>query len=269
MKKLPILVGVVNVTPDSFSDGGEYLSTSAGCRHAENLIDQGADIIEIGGDSTRPGSVCCGPEEEWRRIEPIVRELAPRLRLSIDTHHAVVAERALDCGAALINDVTAGSDPTMFAVAARYEAPIVCMFSRCSPPHHFGDNPPRDIIAFINNYLDECSERARAAGIKPQNIIRDTGLGAFVDSDPERSWTIIERYDEVTAGGGGLMFGSSRKGFLKRPDETSPHDRDLASALTGIAATNHRHNKPGPLYIRTHNVALQRELLLNLTALLD
>jgi dihydropteroate synthase len=264
----PLLVGVLNLTPDSFSDGGEYTSLASALRHAEALLSDGADIIEVGGDSTRPGSSCCGAATEWTRIEAVVRELAPRCRLSVDTHHAEVAERSLDLGATLINDVSAGSDPRMFEVVARYTCPIIVMFSRCAPPHVFQDLAPENIIDSINRYLDNRSHLAEAAGVAPGNIIRDSGLGAFVSSAPADSWTIIDRYDEITAGGGGLMFGSSRKGFLKSADELSPRDRDPASALTGVTAALHRHNKPGPLYIRTHNVALQRQLLGSLTRII-
>jgi len=255
------LVGIVNVTPDSFSDGGLHVAPTAAIQRAEELTRDGAAIIEVGGDSTRPGSTCVGPAEEWRRIESVVRALAPHFTVSIDTHHAEVAARALDLGAAMINDVTAGSDPAMFEIVARRNVPIVMMFSRCAPPHHFTDLPAGDIIEFINRFLTERSSRAGAAGVRAEMIIRDTGLGAFVSPDPEASWTILRRYRDIIAGGGGLMLGSSRKGFLKGPNERSPLDRDHASAMTGVQAALSRRGLPGPLFIRTHNVALQRDLL--------
>lgn len=255
------LVGVLNVTPDSFSDGGTFLDPAAAIRRAEELARDGASLVEIGGDSTRPGSTCVGASEEWRRIEPVVRALAPQMPLAIDTHHAEVAARALDLGAALINDVTAGSDPAMFATVASRQKPIVLMFSRCSPPHLFGPQPAGDIVNAINRFLDDRSTRAEAAGVPAECIIRDTGLGAFVSPEPETSWAILQRYDEIVAGGGGLMLGSSRKGFLKGPNEDSPADRDHASAMTGVQAAIRRSGLPGPLFIRTHNVALQRDLL--------
>lgn len=259
------LVGVLNVTPDSFSDGGAFLDPAAAIRRAEELVRDGAAVIEIGGDSTRPGSTCVGAAEEWRRIAPVVRALAHQIPLAIDTHHAEVAVRALDLGAVLINDVTAGSDPAMFTTIAAHRKPIVLMFSRCSTPHLFSAPPEGDIVDAINRFLDDRTSQAIAAGVPANLIIRDTGLGAFVSPEAEVSWTILRRYDEVIAGGGGLMLGSSRKGFLKGPNESAPTDRDHASAMTGVQAAIRRVGLPGPLFIRTHNVALQRDLLALLT----
>lgn len=255
------LVGIVNVTPDSFSDGGLFLSPTDACRQAENLLAAGADIIEVGGDSTRPGSTCGGPDLEWARIEPVVRALSLRCPVAVDTHHASVAERALDLGVTLINDVSAGADPRMFDVVARKGAKLVLMFSRCPSPHVFGPPPSGDIVRAINTFLDNRTCAATDAGVPAERIIRDTGMGGFVSQAPETSWEIMRRFGEVTPGKGGLLFGSSRKGFLKGPGEDSAHDRDPASAMTALLVARVQRRAPTPLYIRTHNVALQKRLL--------
>jgi dihydropteroate synthase len=258
---VPRIVGIINVTPDSFSDGGVCLDPRDALRHADDLLTAGADIVEVGGDSTRPGSTCVGAEAEWARIEPVVRALALRCALAIDTHHALVAERALDLGAQVVNDVSAGSDPRMFEVVAQKNGTLVLMFSRCSAPHLFGPTPPGDIVATINTFLERRARAAQRAGVPPERIIHDTGMGGFVSPDAETSWEIIRRFAEITPGGGGILFGSSRKGFLRTPTETNPADRDPASALTGVLVTRALRERATPLYLRVHNVTTQKRLL--------
>ena len=262
MKPLtPRIVGIINVTPDSFSDGGAYLDPTDAVRRAEDLLTAGADIVEIGGDSTRPGSTCVGSEIEWARIEPSIRALAGRCALAVDTHHAFVAERALDLGAQLVNDVSAGSDPRMFEVVARKGAAIVLMFSRCSAPHLFGPAPAGDIVRTINTFLERRTRAALRAGVPPERIIHDTGMGGFVSPDADASWEILRRIAEITPGGGGIMLGSSRKGFLKTATERSPAERDPASALTGVLVARALRDRAVRLYLRVHNVTEQKRLL--------
>lgn len=224
------LVGILNITPDSFSDGGRFDSAAAAITAGEKLIEQGADWLDIGGDSTRPGSVCVGPEEEWRRIGPVVTELAPRFSVSVDTHHAAVAEQALAVGAQMINDVSAGHDPQMFSVVASNNAKIVLMYSRCPRPHEFGPAPAGDVISAIRIFFENRIDAALRAGVRREQLILDSGFGAFLSEDPKVSFEVAERYGELAEFGLPLMIGVSRKGFLKRAGELSPTDRDPASA---------------------------------------
>ena len=257
----PTIVGIIDVTPGSFSDGGLWLTPERAIAHAEALHAAGASIIEVGGDSTRPGSTCVGPDVEWSRIEKIAAALAPRFKLSVDTHHGAVAARALELGAVMINDVTAGSDPALLRAAAQAKCSLVLMFSRCSPPHFFGPSPGGDIVQAITSYLDLRTALAIEAGVLPELIVRDTGMGGFLSGEPSASWEVLRRYNEIIPGGGGLMFGSSRKGFLKSLTESSPLDRDHASAVTGALAALKMRASSTPLFIRTHNPALQLAVL--------
>lgn len=251
------LIGILNVTPDSFTDGGEFLSYEHAIAHAEAMIRAGADIIDIGGDSTRPGSRCTGPDEEWRRIERIIKALASRCMVSVDTHHATVAREALSAGAKMINDVTAGSDPEMFSAVANAGASLILMYSRCSKPHSFDKEPTGDIVERAKEFLVQRAERAIAAGVDRDKIILDPGMGGFISESPQVSWNVISRFDEFEDLGFPLCFASSRKGFLRTQHENSAKDRDSASALTAVMA---KHRCPqGLRYVRTHNVALQKE----------
>lgn len=252
------LVGIINVTPDSFSDGGN--SKEAAIEHAENLIAEGAQVIDIGGDSTRPGSLCVGPEEEWNRIGDIISGLKKKVAISVDTHHAHVAEYALRAGAVIINDVSAGSDSEMFSIVARKRAGIILMYSRCPEPHFFGEDPDSDIVDLIKGFLISRIELALNAGVSEGQIILDPGMGAFLSSKSNDSWEVLKRLDEIAELGFPIMLGISRKGFLKGGNETSPKDRDKASAEAAIFAISQMKRRV-PIYLRVHNVAIHREAL--------
>jgi len=246
------IVGILNLTPDSFSDGGSFYPAEKALEQAGRLRAQGAVIIELGGDSTRPGSVCTGWQEEWRRIEPVLKGLADGVVVSVDTHHASTAERALDSGARMINDISAGQDPRMFELVAQHAAQIVLMYSRLAAPHVFADEAPGDIIALASDFLLNKVELALAAGIKRENIILDPGMGAFISASPERSFELLTRFSELQSLGFPLMLGISRKGFLKRDGENSPVERDEDSALWSRKVL--KSLPPSQLvYLRVHN----------------
>lgn len=252
------IVGILNCTPDSFSDGDPEISPARLYDYGLKLIDDGADMIDIGGDSTRPGSICVDTDEEWRRIGSIVERLALRIPISVDTHKGEIARRAIDCGARVINDVGAGCDPEMRAVIAASDVSYVFMYSSSGVPHIFSKRL-QDLVDVdvINKWIKARAESLQRDGIESSRLIADTGMGAFLGPDPALSEGVVSKYEKVWAPAGGLMFGCSRKGFLKRQGERNLLERDALSCMYGLVVAGKI--GPGvPLYLRVHNVALQR-----------
>lgn len=254
-----MIFGILNITPDSFSDGGSFDGDSAAAA-AESMIRAGADVIDVGGDSTRPGSVCVGPEEEWGRIAGVVRSLAPRHPVSVDTHHAEVASKAIETGAQFINDVSAGADPRMFEVLARSDARLVLMHSASGVPHDFSADrlagvPAREVVDRISEFLEERVGAALRAGIPEERLVVDPGMGAFLGNDPERSWAVLERLSTLRPLRLPILLGVSRKGFLRSYGGDAPRDRDAVSAHVASLA---RRAIGRRLYVRVHEVGVTR-----------
>src|SRR5918997_1369722 len=208
-----LVIGVVNVTPDSFSDGGDWLDPEAAIAHGQDLIEQGADIVEVGGESTRPGAVRPSATEELRRVLPVVRGLAAASCVSIDTMRAEVAAAAIDAGARLVNDVSGGrADPTMLPLVAESGLPYICMHWR----GHSEDMQSRatyvDVVAEVTAELTEQLREAERAGIAPDRLIIDPGFG-FAKTG-EHNWQLLQRLSELEALGRPLLIGVSRKAFL-------------------------------------------------------
>ena len=220
------IMGVLNVTPDSFSDGGRYFDHDRAIAHGLELIDTGADIIDVGGESTRPGSVRVDEDEELRRVVPVIRELAAAgAVISVDTMRARVARESLAAGAHIINDVSAGqSDPTMLDLAAESAAPIVLMHWRgyldqASATFHY-DDVVAEVITELRTRIDE----AIAVGVDPANIIVDPGLG--FSKNAEHNWQILAALDEFAGLDHRLLVAASRKRFIS--SLISPEDPKLA-----------------------------------------
>lgn len=229
------IMGVLNVTPDSFSDGGRYFDHDRAIAHGLELIDTGADIIDVGGESTRPGSVRVDEDEELRRVVPVVRELAAAgAVISVDTMRARVARQSLAAGAHIINDVSAGqSDPTMLDLAAESAAPIVLMHWRgyldqASATFHY-DDVVAEVIAELRTRIDE----AIAVGVDPANIIIDPGLG--FSKNAEHNWQILAALDEFAGLDHRLLVAASRKRFIS--SLISPEDPKLAEQAAKDQAT--------------------------------
>jgi len=260
------LVGILNVTPDSFSDGGLYLDPEKAIAHARMMRQSGADIIDVGAQSTGPKSKQIGADEEMARLKDIVSMLSQEFPISVDTYYSDVASWALKNGATMINDVTSGSDPKMFSVVADSDCKIVIMFSVQPQPHnyeHLVTGEPAiagDLISFISNFFEKTIDQALLAGIRKEQIVIDPGMGAYLSSDPKVSWELIKRFSELKKLGFPLMFACSRKGFLKIEPENSPMERDPISALAGLLVAKD-FDFAGPDYIRTHNPLVQREFL--------
>lgn len=254
-----LVVGILNVTPDSFSDGGSFLDPAQAIMHAHALREQGADIIEIGGDSTRSGSCCVGPHEEWRRVGEVVRALAAQMPVAVDTHHHTVASQALAAGAVMINDISCGHDRQLLAAVASSQAKLTMMFSRCPAPHDFThlEQPlVGDVVLVARQGLKAARDRAVECGIDSERLVLDPGMGAFISAEPEHSWALLGRFGEFAELGCALMLGVSRKGFLKQPAEQAVLERDPHSALCAALLANRISTS---LYIRTHNPALTRQ----------
>ena len=229
------IMGVLNVTPDSFSDGGRYFDHDRAVAHGLELIDTGADIIDVGGESTRPGSVRVDEDEELRRVVPVIRELAAAgAVISVDTMRARVARESLAAGAHIINDVSAGqSDPTMLGLAAESAAPIVLMHWRgyldqASATFHY-DDVVAEVITELRTRIDE----AIAVGVDPANIIVDPGLG--FSKNAEHNWQILAALDEFAGLDHRLLVAASRKRFIS--SLISPEDPKLAEQTAKDQAT--------------------------------
>jgi dihydropteroate synthase len=258
---MPTIVGIINCTPDSFSDRETALSEKELVDHARALIDDGAEILDIGGDSTRPNSDCVGVEEEWRRIKPVLKALALTVPCSVDTHNPETARRALSEGARYINDISGYPTTEMIDLTRDFQSRYIGMFNAHGRPHQFGSGvSPDEAILTIASWMKKTERWLIGHGLSPAQIILDPGMGAFVSSDSQTSWTIIQNIDKLPATEGGLLLGCSRKGFLKTQGENHPRERDYLTACCGAymaAQVGSRH----PLYLRVHNVALQRKLL--------
>jgi dihydropteroate synthase len=257
-----LVVGVVNVTPDSFSDGGEWLDPTAAIRHGFDLLAEGADIIDVGGESTRPGAIRPEVSEELRRVLPVVRELAVAgAYVSIDTMRPAVAAAAIAAGASLVNDVSGGrADSEMLGLVADSGVPFVCMHWR----GHSEDMQSRasyadvvtEVIAELGAQLDEAAH----AGVAVDKLIIDPGFG-FAKTG-EHNWQLLERLEEFDVLGRPMLAGVSRKTFLGRlladADGTPrpPKERDDATtALTTVLALR------GIWGVRVHSVRASRDAI--------
>ncbi len=207
------VIGIVNVTPDSFSDGGRFDSPESAVRVGLQLLNEGADVLDVGGESTRPGALRVSEKEERSRVEPVVAGLvAAGARVSVDTARASVAAAALDAGAVLVNDVSGGADPDMFPLVAERGVPYVLMHSRGPSADMISRAVYRDLMREIVVELGVRMEAARAAGVADDQLVLDPGVG-FAKT-PEHNWTLLAMLDKVFALGRPLLVGTSRKSFL-------------------------------------------------------
>lgn len=245
-----LVMGIVNVTPDSFSDGGEHVEPDDAVKHGLRLIDEGADLLDIGGESTRPGAAPVSAEQEADRVVPVIRELAKRTKapISVDTMKASVAEAALAAGARIINDVSAATaDPLMLDVAASRGAALILMHMQ-GEPRTMQQNPVYgDVVHDVRAYLAARAEAAIAAGVDPGMIAIDPGFG--FGKTLEHNLTLLRRLTEFTTLGYPVLAGTSRKSFIG-------HTLDLpvTERLEGTAATVALAVAAGVAMVRVHDV---------------
>ena len=251
----PLVMGVVNVTPDSFSDGGRWFDADAAIAHGLELVADGADIVDVGGESTRPGAARVEPDEELRRVVPVIRELAARgIRVSVDTMRAATAAAAVEAGAEIINDVSAGlADAAMARIAAESGARYVAMHWRGHSDRMDELAEYRDVAVEVRDELARRVDALVAAGVAHDRIILDPGLG-FAKRG-EQNWELLARLDVLAALGMPLLVGASRKRFLGAllPDGAPVEDRDLPTAVISALSA-----QAGAWGVRVHDVRSTR-----------
>jgi dihydropteroate synthase len=261
-----LVMGVLNVTPDSFSDGGEFLSLDSAIEHAEEMIAEGSDIIDVGGESTRPGGAAIvSPKEEIERVLPVIKELAKRtaIPISVDTTKALVARVALDAGAAIVNDVSAlRFDFHVAEEAAKSGAGLVLMHSRGTPGAMHGLPAVPDIVQEVTTSLRESIGMAERHGVKRESIVIDPGIG--FGKSQEQNIELIAKLDHLIAAFPDfpLLIGTSRKSFLGRllADEngnSAPADERLHASMASLTAAVLK----GAHIVRVHDVKATVETL--------
>jgi dihydropteroate synthase len=249
-------MGVLNVTPDSFSDGGRYQTREAAIEHAAELLDAGAHVIDIGGESTRPGATPLGLQEELDRVIPIIEALAARLDvvLSIDTYKAAVAAAALAAGAEMVNDVSAlRADDGMVEVVAQAGCPVILMHALW-PPATMQDDPEYvDVVDDVIEFLHRQAGWAQARGIQRDSILIDPGIG--FGKTLEHNLDLMRSATQVLIGGYAVVYGPSRKRFIGELTGKAPGDRIMgtAAAVAVLAAQ-------GVHMVRVHDVAAMRDV---------
>jgi dihydropteroate synthase len=246
------IMGVVNVTPDSFSDGGHYLDTEAAITHGLELQRQGADILDIGGESTRPGAAPVGLEEERRRVLPVIEGLIARgadARVSVDTSKAALAESAVQAGAGLVNDVTAlRGDPAMAELVARTGVDCCLMHMLGEPRTMQVDPRYDDVVSEVKAFLEERMAYAVDQGVAEERIMLDPGIG--FGKTLQHNLELLRRLDELVAIGRPLVIGTSRKTFLGRLT-----GREVGQRVAATIATNVLAYLQGARVFRVHDVA--------------
>lgn len=258
MKKIqpngkPRIMGILNLTPDSFSDGGEHNTMKSAIKRFDEMIKQGADIVDLGGESTGPGSVDVSEEEELKRVIPVLKEVRKRsdILISVDTYKAEVAKQALENGADIINDVLAFRGDGDFAgTLANYDNQIIIMYSKDATGRTTGeDREYADVIQHIKDFFTERIAFAEKKGISRDRLILDPGQGAFVSTISKYSLQILKNLREFKSFGLPLMVGSSRKSFIGETLGLPLHERKEGSCACVAVAVGH-----GADIIRVHAV---------------
>lgn len=244
-------MGIVNVTPDSFSDGGETLNADSAVLRALRLIEEGADIIDIGGESSRPGSDPVELKDELARVIPVIERLAPQIQIpiSIDTYKSEVAHRALEAGASIINDISAGNfDPNMPSIAADCGAGVILMHIKGTPRNMQVNPDYKDVIDEVGAYLKLAEINYLEAGVLQKNIIVDPGIG--FGKNLNHNLAIINNLGKFKGIGTGILLGTSRKSFIGLLTGRPVHER-LAGTIGSVAVGVCR----GVDIVRVHDVA--------------
>lgn len=253
----PWIVGIVNVTPDSFTDGGRFLAPEGAAAQARRLAAEGAALVELGAESTAPGSAALSYETELDRLLPVLDRLRGEMKLAIDTYHARTAERCLAEGAIAINDVSAlRAEPDLAGVVAAAGGLLVLMHAKDAPLPHATDRPAHydDVVGAVAGFLLSRAELAMRAGVPAEHIILDPGAGRFLSLDPADTWRLLAgfaRFIELVRPFR-AMVATSRKGFFGVPMA----ERDPLSQLTGLVAAMR-----GAGLIRTHDVRMASQFV--------
>jgi dihydropteroate synthase len=260
----PRIMGILNVTPDSFSDGGEWFDFGEAVEHGRALVAEGADILDVGGESTRPGAAPIAVDEELRRVVPVVRALRDvDAQLSVDTMKLAVAEAAVEAGATFVNDVTAfRHDPAIAGLVADRGCDC-CLMHALGEPRTMQDDPRYgDVVDDVRAFLEERVRFAVSEGVREERIALDPGIGFGKTLD--HNLELLRRLDEIVAIGFPVVIGTSRKSFLGRlTGRDDPHDRVAATLATTVLALER-----GAQIFRVHDVAPTKDALAVATATL-
>jgi dihydropteroate synthase len=253
-----LVMGIVNVTPDSFSDGGQFLAPEAAVRHGLELIREGADILDVGGESTRPGAAEVSEEEELRRVLPVIERLVPQVQvpISIDTRKARVARAALERGASIVNDVAAGRENNaMWQLLSEFRAGYVVMHMKGSPETMQRSAVYRDVVEEIGDFFAQEMRKLRESGVDGEQIVLDVGIG--FGKTLEHNLQLLGALGNFKGYGRPLLLGASRKSFIARitgaEDVPGRLPGSLACACWAVAA--------GANIVRTHDVAATRKAI--------
>lgn len=260
-----LIMGVLNVTPDSFSDGGLFFETARAVERAWRIAEEGADILDIGGESARPGSSGVNAEEELRRVVPVLDALAGEypLPISIDTSKSEVGRAALERGAALVNDITAlEKDPALGEAAASFKAGVILMHMRGEPRTMQEMPPSPDILGELEEWAGKAVTRARVLGVTDDTIILDPGIG--FGKTASQNLEILRHLDRLAAAGFPVMVGTSRKSFIGKILSDPTADRSWGSAAAAAASILF-----GAHIVRVHDVAATRDVARVADALLN
>lgn len=252
----PLIMGIINITPDSFYDGGRYLLYDAAIERSEKLIAEGADMLDLGAASTRPGAEEVTPDEELKRLLPVLEYLVknhPGFPVSIDTFHASVAKETLEKGASLINDISGGADPAMYPIVAEYKVPYVLMHIQ-GTPQTMQQNPHyEDIVSEVFEYFNERIKKLRIGGVS--QIIIDPGFG--FGKTVEHNYTLLQHIHKFKNLGLPVMAGVSRKSMINKVLKTKPEN-----ALAGTVSLNTLALLQGANILRVHDVKEARQVIL-------
>jgi len=255
----PVVVGILNVTPDSFSDGGDFPGPEAAAEHAVAMLDEGAKIIDVGGESTRPGSDPLTQEEEIQRVVPVLERILSERRdavISIDTYRAGTATAALEAGARLVNDVTAlRGDPGMASVVEEASCPVILMHMQGEPKTMQKDPQYEDVVREVRDFLAQRAEYAVAAGIRPENVILDPGIG--FGKNLEHNLALLRNLDAIVNLDFPVLVGASRKSFIGSITGV----QEARERIFGTVATTVLAFEKGATFFRVHDVRANREAL--------
>lgn len=261
-ERMPVIMGILNVTPDSFSDGGFHNTLDAALAHAHAMIDEGAQIIDVGGESTRPGSDEVSVDDELARVVDVVRQLAAEgVCVSIDTRHARVAQAAVEAGASILNDVSGFRDPAMVEVAKSCDAGLVVMHMKGEPKTMQQDPVYDDVVAEVRDYLRDQAQMLEAAGVSRERICVDPGPG--FGKTPAQTLEVMRNIHEIVRLGYPVMCAVSRKSYIGWAYQIDdPLERDEASAAEALMAC-----ELGATIVRTHAVGITAKALANMRPL--
>jgi dihydropteroate synthase len=251
-----LLMGVLNITPDSFSDGGRFFEWTRAVEQGKRLAEEGADILDLGGESTRPGSRPVSEEEELRRVIPVIEVLRPEISLpiSIDTRKSAVAERALQSGADMVNDISAlRFDEGMAEVVSRRKVPVVLMHMRGQPETMQADTHYEDLVGEIREFFRERIDYAVSRGIPRDRIILDPGIGFGKSLEEKHNLILLKELRSFRTLNQPLMVGTSRKGFIGRILDLPPEEREEGTLATIVVAVQN-----GANIVRVHDVRRAR-----------